>query len=107
MARIVLAQDLAARLPGTTVLMPGDPLPPGKTISLKVTMQNFMPDADGTVHVTADWSILVADSAHILAHGRFARRINGGQTPAAEAQSMSRALGALADDIAASLALRP
>lgn len=104
MARIVLAQDLAARLPGCTVLMPGDVPPPGGTASVHVTIQDFMPDAAGTVTLRADWSVAAPSGRTRLAHGRFARAVPGGSQPAAEAQSMSIALGALADAIAAGLA---
>ncbi|WP_026440793.1 PqiC family protein [Acidocella facilis] len=106
MAQIVLAQDLAARLTRTDVLMPGDPLPPEGAASLQVTVQDFMPDAKGQVRLRADWTALAPDGQRVLAQGRFSQRFDGGQGRADEARSMSRALGALADQIAARLAGR-
>ncbi|HTJ91020.1 MAG TPA: PqiC family protein [Acidocella sp.] len=103
MARIVLAQDLAARLRGSTVLMPGDALPPGGAATLHVTIQSFMPDEAGTVSLQADWSVAAPDGKTILARGRFAHTMPGGSQPAAEAQTMSTALGGLADAIATAL----
>lgn len=104
MARIVLAQDLAARLPGTDVLMPGDALPPGGAATLHVTIQTFMPDALGRVALQADWTVNAARGQNPLASGRFAQTVGGGTKPAAEAQSMSTAMAALADAIAKGLA---
>jgi uncharacterized lipoprotein YmbA len=103
MARIVLAQDLAARLPGSTVLMPGDALPPGAA-TVHVTIQSFMPNEAGTVSLQADWSVAAPDEKTILARGRFAHMVPGDSQPAAEAQTMSTALGGLADAIATALA---
>lgn len=104
MSRIVLAQDLAARLPGRDVLMPGDTVPQGGAALVQVTVQKFMPDASGTVTLQADWSVSKPDGNGELARGRFARTVPGAARPAAEAQDMSKALGLLADAIAAKIA---
>jgi uncharacterized lipoprotein YmbA len=103
MARIVLAQDLATRLPGSTVLMPGDALPSGGTATVHVAIQSFMANEAGTVNLQADWSVTAPDGKTILARGRFAHTVAGGSQPAAEAQTMSAALGGLADAIATAL----
>lgn len=107
MARIVLAQDLASLLQGGNVLMPGDPLPPGGARIVHVTIQQFMPDDAGKVSLEADWFVAARDGTRVLAHGRFARMVAGGSRPAAEAQSMSQALGELAGSIAKALTKAP
>lgn len=103
MARIVLAQDMAARLTGVDVLMPGDPEPPGGAAVLRVNIQSFAPDAAGTVRLQADWSVTPPGGGAALAAGSVAPSEAGAPAPGAEAQSMSKALGALADAVAARL----
>jgi hypothetical protein len=100
MIQIVLARDLAARLPDMTVLMPGDPVPPGGVREVRVTIQNFMPDQSGAVSLDADWSVMAADGQAILRHGRFHDALPGAPQPGAEAGTMSTAIARLADVIA-------
>ncbi len=103
MTQIVLARDLAARLPNMTVLMPGDPVPPGGVRQIRVNIQNFMPNGNGTVSLDADWSVMATDNQTILHHGRFQAVLPGAPQPGAEAQTMSAAIGRLADQIAHAL----
>ena len=100
MAQITLARDLAARLPATHVLMPGDPLPKTGARQVLVNIQRFLPDRSGLVTLNADWSILAPDGQTVRAQGRFHVRLPGGAQPGAEAATMSAALGRLADTIA-------
>lgn len=101
MIQTVLAADLRTRLPGK-VLTPGVPAAPGPTRKLDVTIERFLPDTTGLVMLVADWALL--DSRH----GR--REAGGHETIAVQAASggpndttaaMSRALGELANRIAA------
>jgi uncharacterized lipoprotein YmbA len=103
MAQITLARDLAARLPATHVLMPGDPLPGAGARQVLVTIQHFLPDQSGVVTLNADWSIVAPDGQTVRAQGRFHIRLPGGAQPGAEAATMSTALGGLADTIAGHL----
>jgi uncharacterized lipoprotein YmbA len=99
MAQITLARDLAARLPATHVLMPGDPLPAAGVRQVLVNIQRFLPDQSGLVSLNADWTILAPDGQTVLAQGRFHINLPGGTQPGAEAATMSAALGRLADTI--------
>ncbi|MGH7997497.1 MAG: PqiC family protein, partial [Opitutaceae bacterium] len=103
MTRLVLARDLASRLPGATVLMPGDPVPPGGVREVRVNIQDFMPGRSGRVSLEADWTIAAPDRQTILHRGRFHVALPGGGKPAAEARTMSETLGRLADAIADAL----
>jgi uncharacterized lipoprotein YmbA len=95
----VLARDLATRLTGTRVLMPGDEPPHGGVRLVRVNVQGFIPDQTGRVTLDADWTVLSVKQK-VIAQDRAHIVIQGGRTPAAEAQSMSMALGQLADQIA-------
>ncbi|WBO61163.1 PqiC family protein [Acidocella sp. MX-AZ03] len=106
MARIVLAQDLAARLPEAKVLMPGDPVPPNGAASVHVSMQEFMPDGAGSVALQADWFVTAPQAGGLLAQGRFSRALPCGKSPAAQAREMSGLLAHLADTIARGLLSR-
>ncbi len=99
MAQIVLARDLAARLPRADVLMPGDPVPAGGVVQLRVNIQTFIADSAGLVTLDADWSI-TAPQGQIVKQGRFNLALQGSVQPGAEAETMSALLGRLADTIA-------
>lgn len=101
MARTVLARDLAARLPGHLVVMPGDNVPPhALVVSLNVV--TFLPYPADVV-LEADWSI--ADTGLKTAQTGRARITTPSATAAAgQAQAMSQALGQLADQIASRIA---
>lgn len=104
MMRRVLAQDLATRLTGSTVLAP-EALPPPGTRVLVVDVLRFDAGPSGEVRFEGSWSELAARSGKPLLtrHVRLtapARR--GGYR--GQAAAMSGLLGRLADRIASSLA---
>lgn len=104
MAQTVLARDLAARLPGHHVAMPGDHVPE-KAMVVSVNVITFLP-YPGHVVLAADWRVTMpAVTAPI--EGRVRIAVPSGDTPQAQAQAMSQALGELADHIARQIAARP
>lgn len=103
LARLALARDLALRLTGADVLMPGDPVPPGGARQVRVVVAEFSSDASGQVTLEADWSILGTDGKAIEKRGSLRTEVAGGRGAAAEAATMGRALGRLADAVAQAL----
>lgn len=103
MVRNVLSQDLAARLPEGTVILPQAPAP-RNTAKLVVAIAQFGPDANGNVRLDGSWTLLAA-GAESPASKRDVQ-ISAGPAPTADATAaaMSRALSELANDIAAGLA---
>ena len=98
----VLAHDLAMRLTGTTVLMPGDEPPHSGSRLVRVNIDNFIPGPTGLVTLDADW--FVTSSRHkLIARGRAHITVPGNRSPIAEAHSMSLAIGRLAGQIAVRL----
>lgn len=99
MAQTVLARDLAARLPGHTVVMPGDHVPE-KAMRVAVNVITFLP-YPGRVVLEADWRLSrgVGTQAS-LQPVRVRITVASGDTPQAKAQAMSQALGVLSDNIA-------
>ncbi len=102
MIQLTLAQNLAARLPNTQVLMPGDLMPPSGARQVRVNILHFMPARAGQVSLQANWSIL-SPSGQIQGKGHAQFSLNGGATPADEAHTMSLALARLAAQIAEQL----
>lgn len=100
-AQEVLARDLATRLPGRRVLMPGDP-PPPHALTVYVNVTQFMPHP-GHVVLDADWQVTEAGRAGTRNHGRAHIIEPSGDAPASRARAMSIALGDLADTIAGRL----
>lgn len=102
MVRNVLAQDLTARLPEGRVILPDAPAPPG-THRLVVTISRFGPDANAAVRLDGSWVLLAAGADTAVMTRDF--QLDSGPAPTADAaaQAMSRALGQLATEIAASL----
>lgn len=98
-ARSALAHDLASRLPDTDVLMPGDPVPHGARIVF-VNVSKFLPEP-GHVVLDADWRVTAGDDHPTVASGRAHIRVPAGPAPSEQAEAMSKALGRLADTIAA------
>jgi uncharacterized protein len=101
--RRVLGEDLAARLP------PGMVAPPGSagadTRRLLVDVEDFAADAEGHVVLAAAWTLIGAEVAPTPAVRRTERiEIDGAPGYPAQAAVMSRALGELADRVAAALA---
>lgn len=105
MIRNVLAEDLEARLPRGKLILPEAPVPDGAG-TLVVTVTEFGPDATGEVKLDGSWSLLSGQTgASIL---RLDFHLSGGAAPDADATAaaMSRALGELASQMAATLASR-
>lgn len=101
MAQTILARDLAARLPDHRVLMPGDTIPSNASV-VSVNVITFLPYLDHVV-LEADWS--AADATGKTGQGdRVVITTPSSSSPQAQAQSMSVALGQLADKIAEELA---
>lgn len=96
MAQITLARDLAARLPGHTVLMPGDNVPDDALI-ISVNIITFLPYADHVV-LAADWRASGGKNQPV--GGRVNSLVSSGPTAQDQAQALSQALGQLADKIA-------
>jgi uncharacterized protein len=59
MIRRVVSEDLAARLPGDTIVPPEAPAPPG-TRGLVLDVQEFLPTSSGQVVLQATWTLLAA-----------------------------------------------
>ena len=104
MMRRVLAQDLAARLPGSTVLPP-ETVPPAGTRVLAVDVQRFDAGPSGKIRLEGSWSELAAPSGKPLLtrHVRLTAPAQAGGYRG-QAKAMSLLLGRLADRIASSLA---
>lgn len=105
MATQVLAENLASRLPGTKVLMPGEVIPSGARRIVRVDVLRFLPiAASGSAHVVldADWQI-VTSRGGIEHSGREQIGLPSAPGAAAEAAAMSQALGELADRIATAI----
>lgn len=104
MIRETLTKDLRDRLGENAVLSPGAPEPPGGVQVLILNVQQFAADATGQVTLDADWSLGRGNppKAAVSRHASI-RTAAGSSQPAAVAEGMSRALGELADRIAARL----
>lgn len=94
-----LADDLAARLTGVQLLMPGDPIPQSGVRLVRVNIDQFMRLAEGQVALTADWSVVAPRQHAVMVH-RTAILVSSGPRPTEQANAMSVALGRLADRIA-------
>ncbi len=101
MFRRVLAADLAARLPDSKVLAPGDPAPAGVRI-LTVNVRRFESDAGGHVTLDAGWALLNGRAPVRRGHEVIA--LQAGSAAGPEAAAMSRALGELASRIVRAIA---
>ena len=100
--RQTLTADLQSRLGNDVVLSPGAlATRPGLRI-LKLNIQQFMGSADGRVVLNADWQVLRAGSSTVLAqsHEVITAQAASGKAPDI-VPAMSRALGELADRVAA------
>lgn len=98
----VLAEDLAQRMRGATVLLPGEAVPSGRARAVRVDMIRFLPitSAQGTgVALDADWQVL-SPSGAVLTDGQSRIRVPSRSDPASAAGAMSTALGQLADQVA-------
>ena len=95
--RRALTADLQERLPGGSVLAPGDPTRPG-TRFLMVHVQRFMANDAGEVTLEADWNLQQGGSPGPVRHESIRTRVEG-RGGDAVAEAMSRALGELANRI--------
>ena len=100
MARRVLTQDLAARLPKGAVILPQQPAPPN-TRKVVVDILQFERRASGDVVFDGSWSLLRAGADTPLTTRHVHLSESAGAGYAAQAQAMSRILGRIADQIAA------
>lgn len=102
--RSTLAGDLAARLPGTTVLpVAGSSVGEGTAV-LAVTVLRFDADATGNVVLDAQWSLSPGGGTGGRKSGPTREIVevpSAGTGPDAQVRAMSQAVGALADRIAA------
>lgn len=100
--RRALSDDLSERLPPGSVLPPGDPAPTRGLRILTVSIEQFAGDTAGHVVLRAAW--LLARSGQPPSGTPHRERIEldaGAGTARAVVPAMSRALGVLADRIAA------
>lgn len=103
MMRRTLAQDLLARLPAGSFVLPDAPAPP-HTRKLVVTVLSIQAGASGTLTMQASWALLFGHGSHAdlmqqvtLSSGMANRQAQ------AQAAAMSQLLGQLADRIAAGI----
>lgn len=104
MARRVLAQDLADRLPRGMLIAPDAPEPPGRLRGLVAILQEFDADAAGRIVLDGEWMVAERGTTRPGSPRHVHLEEAGGPNQAA---AMSRALGRFADDIAAGLAATP
>lgn len=104
MTRRVLAQDLADRLPHGMLIAPDAPEPPGRLRGLVVILQEFDADAAGRIVLDGDWMVAERGTVRPGSPHHIHLEEAGGPNQAA---AMSRAIGRLADRIAADLAAAP
>jgi uncharacterized lipoprotein YmbA len=103
MARRVLSQDLAARLPAEKVVPPDAPMPQHAG-EIVVTLAEFGPDAQGGATLKGSWWLLAGDQKKPVLRRDVQLSVAApGASAAGEAAAMSQLLGALADKIAADL----
>ena len=100
--RETLTADLQSRLGANAVLPPGSMAPKRGLRILRLTIQQFIGSTNGHVVLDASWAILKAGGSDVLQSGRatITTQATSGKT-ADIVQAMSRALGELADHIAA------
>ena len=106
MMRRTLAQDLLARLPAGSFVLPDAPAPPD-TRKLVVTVLNAEAGASGTLALQASWTLLSEPSPHTVLTQQVSLTSNmAGGDAAAQAAALSHLLGQLADRISASIVAR-
>jgi uncharacterized protein len=103
MTRNVLAQDLAKRLPASTVIMPDAPSSPN-TEHLVVTIATFREGPHGRVRLKGSWTLLEGDPAKPVLTRDIDLECNASGSGADEqAAAMSLLVGQLSDQIARDL----
>lgn len=100
MARSVLSQDLAQRMPKGTVILPNAPSSPS-TAHLVVNIARFTEEEQGRVQLAASWTLMRGQPAQPVLN----RDVNlqcsaGGNGAQAQAAAMSELLSQLAGHIA-------
>jgi len=104
MVRQTLTQDLRDRLGEHAVISPGAPAAAGKVQVLILTVEQFAADTSGLVTLETEWSLGRGNPPKPVASGHETVHVTAGSSqPGAVAEGMSRALGQLADRIAARL----
>ena len=102
MMQQVLTDDLTNRLGPSRVLAANDPsMPPGTRV-LSVSVRRFIADPDGTVALDADWT-LQGGKGDAIPHHQTITEPGRAAKPDDIVATMSRALGRLSDQIAASI----
>jgi uncharacterized lipoprotein YmbA len=107
MVQRVLTQDLAQRLPPSSVVLPQEPAPAHHD-AIVVDILQFDEDAGGTVIFDGSWSLTARDSdkplssRHVHLSAQAASNSYSDQVAA-----MSNVIGALSDNIARDLASAP
>lgn len=102
--RRALSDDLTERLPPNSVLPPGTPAPKGGLRILTVSIERFDGDTAGRVVLSAAWMLSRSGQPPTGTPHRDRIEVNAGAgTARAVVPAMSRALGVLADRIAASV----
>lgn len=106
MMRGALAQDLLARLPAGSFVLPESPAPPN-TRTLVVTVLSAKADASGTYTLQAAWTLLAGQPSRVAASEQVTLTSNITHRDAAtQAAALSDLLGQLADRIATAVAAR-
>jgi uncharacterized protein len=107
MARRVLSEDLAARLPHDKVVLPDAPAPP-QTAQIVVSLAEFGSDPNGKVALAGSWSLLDGERGKLLLRRDVALQAAAkGPGGNGQAAAMSELLGELASNIAKTLSERP
>jgi uncharacterized lipoprotein YmbA len=102
MVRSVLSQDLAARFPNGSVILPQAPAPAG-TRTLVVTIAQFGPDPVGMVRLSGSWTLLDQETGEVTREHDFRFNAGPAKNPTETAAAMSQALGRLSAAIAGRL----
>lgn len=103
MVRRVLTEDLENRLPAGSVVSPNTPAPQ-EARGLVVDILAFEPNASGAVTLEAEWTLLQGSPAQPLLQRNVHLSEPANGSAAGQAAAMSRLIGRLADQIAASAA---
>ena len=104
MVQRVLTQNLAQRLPPSSIVLPQEPAPQ-RHDAIVVDILQFDEDASGHVIFDGSWSLTASDADKPLTsrHLRLSAR-TGSNSYSDQAAAMSRVLGELSDSIAGELA---
>jgi uncharacterized lipoprotein YmbA len=106
MMRRTLAEDLLSRLPEGSFVLPDSPAPT-ETRALVVTVLDLEIDTNKTLRMQAAWTLSTGRPGRVVLTRQATLSVEMPDSNAAgQAASMSRALGQLADRIAASIPSR-